>query len=423
MLFEIISSTIFGGISLKAYLSKSGEGSDSRKIQKLFTLTGLNVKDGNQTYTTQLLKKKTYEWGTEYRYRIPQGRCFEDYVAKQKVFEAGINNRVVKVEFKDLRWLKIDRNIISNIRSLYTRKLTDRKEIELSYDGVLKIRVYNEPLPEKIPWKKDYLKKDSYSVLIGFNQTDIFHHDFDKRKHLIIAGVPGSGKSAIIKTIITTLTMQKPDDVTFSLIDLKEGAAFTRFKNMKQVVNFGTNEAEAKEIFKDVQKRMQEDYKKIVRNGFEDIAEAKNPKRHFLIIDEAADLVDDRNSMDVLTDIVRKGRGAGYYVIYSTQYPSKEAIPMQIKRNIPSRLSFVLDSSSASMTVLDGAGAESLPEIPGRGIYKNTKQTTIQTPFMSNSLIDELICPYIIDKGGSNGETVKRETREDIVIFEKTRFS
>jgi S-DNA-T family DNA segregation ATPase FtsK/SpoIIIE len=48
MIFEVITSTIFGGISLKAYLSKNGEGNDSKKIQKIFTLTGLNVKDGKE---------------------------------------------------------------------------------------------------------------------------------------------------------------------------------------------------------------------------------------------------------------------------------------------------------------------------------------------------------------------------------------
>src|SRR5437763_11230482 len=133
MIFEVVSTTVFGAISLKAYLSKSGEGNDSKKLNKIFTLTGLNVKDGQRTLTTQLLKKKNYEWGTEYRYRIPLGRSFEDYVAKQKAIESGLNTRSVKVEIKDLKSLKLDRNIIANIKGLYTKKLSKQKEIELSY--------------------------------------------------------------------------------------------------------------------------------------------------------------------------------------------------------------------------------------------------------------------------------------------------
>jgi S-DNA-T family DNA segregation ATPase FtsK/SpoIIIE len=194
MIFEIVSSAVFGGISLKAYLSKSGGGNDSRKIQKIFTLTGLNVKDGKETLTAQQLKKKDFEWGTEYRFRIPLGRSFEDYLAKQKAIESGINTRSVNIQFKDLRKLKLDRNVISNIKSLYTRKLTDRKEIELFYDGVLKIRVYNEPLSKKIDWKPEFLKKNTWSVLVGSNYTESIYHDFDKRKHLVIAGATGFGK-------------------------------------------------------------------------------------------------------------------------------------------------------------------------------------------------------------------------------------
>jgi S-DNA-T family DNA segregation ATPase FtsK/SpoIIIE len=238
-----------------------------------------------------------------------------------------------------------------------------------------------------------------------------------------LPGPPDSEKSVIIKAIIVALTLSNPNDVTFSLVDLKGGAAFTRFKNMKQVVNFGINNEDALNILKDVQKKMNDDYQKIVDDGFEDVVEAGISKRHFLIIDEAADIAGDNTSMEILTDIVRKGRGAGYYVIYATQYPSKEAIPMQIKRNIPARLCFVLDSSSASMTVLDGPGAENLPEVPGRGIYKEVKQTIIQTPFMSNSQIDDLIRPYIIDKGAKFNEQVKRETRKNTLIIKETGLS
>lgn len=420
MLFEIITTTLMGAISAKAYLSRKGEGNDSRKLQKIFTLTGLNVKDGTDTLTTQLLKKKNYEWGVEYRYRIPLGRSFEDYLAKQKAIEAGVNTRSSKIELRDLRGLKLDRNLIRNVKGLQTKKLSKRKEIELLYDGILKIRVYNEPMTKKVEWKEDFLNHGSWAVTIGLNRNERINHDFDKRKSLLIAGVPGSGKSVVIKLIITSLILQNPDDVTFSLVDLKEGAAFARFKHLRQITHFGKNETEAIEILKDVQNRMNVDYKKIVDAGYEDVTEATTKKRHFLIIDEAADLADNRVAMELITDIVRKGRGGGYYVIYSTQYPSMQAVSSQIKRNIPSRLSYVLDSTTASVTVLDTKGAEELPDLPGRGIYKDTKSKIVQTPFMSNQRIKELIQPYI--KEGGN-EAPKQTARTDTFKLEKTRLS
>jgi S-DNA-T family DNA segregation ATPase FtsK/SpoIIIE len=421
VIFEILTTGIMGAIAVKAFVKKNGLATnDSGKIQRIFSLSGLNVKDGKDTLTTQLIKKKEYPWGWEYKYRIPLGRSFDDYINKQRTLEDGLNNRKKKITIGDLKSLQLDENIIENVKELWTNKLVKRKELELSFDGLLILKIYNEPLPTKIDWKPEDLKKNTWSVLIGSNRNGEVYHDFDKRKHLIVAGATGGGKSVVMKSIITSLVLSKPNDVTFSLIDLKGGPAFARFKNLKQVVNFGVDNEESLEILKNVQQKMNEDYRKIVDNGHEDVSEAGIRKRHFIVVDEAADLADDKACMAILTDIVRKGRGAGYYIIYATQYPSAQAIPMQIKRNIPARLCFVLDSATASVTVLDGAGAERLPEIPGRGIYKEVKQTILQTPYMSNDVIRELIKPYIVKKEVKPVEEIINSSgRNDTVSFEK----
>lgn len=424
MIFEVVTTTLMGAAALKAYISKNGVGNDSKKIQRIFTLTGLNVKDGDRTLTTQQLKKEIHDWGTEYRYRIPLGRSFEDYLTKQKVIEAGVNTRSVRIQFKDLRGLKLDRNIISSIKGLQTKKLTHRKEIELINDGVLKIRVYNQPLSDKVLWTNSMLKSGTWAVPVGVNREGIIYHDFDKTKHLIIAGVPGSGKSVVMKLIITALTLQNPDDVLFSLIDLKGGPAFARFRNLKQVKNLGIDNTEALKILKELREDMENVYKNVlVPNGFEDVTEAEIKKRHFVVIDEAADLAGDKEAVEILTDIVRKGRGSGYYVIYATQYPTTQTVASQIKRNIPARLTYVLDSTIASNAVLDTSGAEELPEIPGRGIYKMVKQQILQTPFMNNKLIDELIQPYIVQKEVVVSETPKPKARANTFVAQKTRLS
>lgn len=424
MIFEVVSTAVLGGLAIKAHLSKNGAGNDSKKLNRIFALSGLNVKDGKETFTTQLLKKRNYEWGAEYRYRIPLGNSFNDYVAKKGVIEAGINSRRVKVELGDLKDLKLDRNIISNIKGLYKKKLTHRKEIELVDDGVLVIKVYNEPMTSKVSWNEEMLKPSTWSVPVGVTRDSVIYHDFDKTKHLIIAGVPGSGKSVAMKSIITSLILQQSDNVSFSLIDLKGGPAFARFKNAQQVKHLGINNEEALEILKEVQEDMERMYQEVlVPNGYEDITEAGIKERNFIVIDEAADLADDKQAVEILTDIVRKGRGSGHYVIYATQYPTTQTVASQIKRNIPARLTYVLDSTIASNAVLDTSGAESLPEIPGRGIYKMVKQQIIQTPFISNKEIETLIQPYNVKKEELRVETVKRKTRTDTFELEETRLS
>ncbi|MGF0469757.1 hypothetical protein ACQQ6W_08875 [Lysinibacillus fusiformis] len=66
MLFEILTTSLMGGIALKAFSKSRGMSSnDSGKLQRIMSLAGLNVRDGKDTLTTQLVKKKQYEWGWE----------------------------------------------------------------------------------------------------------------------------------------------------------------------------------------------------------------------------------------------------------------------------------------------------------------------------------------------------------------------
>jgi hypothetical protein len=412
MLFEIGSSIVMAGVAGFAYFKQNGPATnDAEKIQKIFNNVGWSGKNGE---TIRLHRKSKIDGGIEYVYQLPLGFDRKKVESNRHILEDGLNIRhKLEIDKAALLRIKLDKTFIKQIKKILKGKTAGRKEIELDFDGMLRIKVYHEAMPDRIDWEPGMIRAGSVSVPIGVQRRGVKYHDFDERKHLIIAGVPGSGKSAIIKLIIAVLTLQRPEDIEFSLIDLKEGAAFKRFEHMRQTVNFGTNAEEALEIFEDVQEKMNKTYRQVVADGFEDVTEANVKKRHFLIIDEAADLVDDPKSMKILTDIVRKGRAAGFYVIYATQYPSAQAIPMQIKRNIPARLSFVLDSGTASTTVLDTTGAEDLPDIPGRGIYKDTKMGVLQAPYMSNKKIKEIIEPHIIIKS-------KKEDTNERPIGKKT---
>ena len=104
MLFEFLTTSIMGGIALKAFTKKQGLATnDSAKIQRIISLSGLNVKDGKDTFTTQLIRKKQHDWGWEYKYRIPLGRSFEDYANKKSILEDGLNNRRKRLTMANLK--------------------------------------------------------------------------------------------------------------------------------------------------------------------------------------------------------------------------------------------------------------------------------------------------------------------------------
>lgn len=423
MLFEILTTTFFGGIALKAFVEKNNlAGNESGKIQRIMSLSGLNVKDGDKTLTTQLIKKKQYEWGWEYKYRIPLGRSFNDYLNKLDILQDGINNRRKRITLTDLKRLDFSKSILQQLQPLWKTKLGQQKEVELDYDGLLIIRVYDHPLPKQISWNEQFLKMGTWQVPIGITRNrEIIYHDFDKSKHLVVAGATGYGKSAILKLIVTSLIAQQPQNTELTLIDLKGGSAFHRFRHCKQVKYYSRNPETAREVLLKVQENMNQSFENVVNNGFEDIKEAGIKKRHFVVIDEAADIADDKIAMSIITDIARRGRSAGYYLIFCTQYPTAEVIPSQTKRNIIARLCYAVDTDIASRVVLDESGADKLPDIPGRGIYKNgIKRYTVQSPFISNKQIQSIILPHEKKEVQHDNKAPTNEPRrENLVTFEE----
>lgn len=428
IIVEIASTMAFAGLAGFSYVKSNGNTptkSDSEKILKIFNNAGLN-KGGE---TIRIIRTEKIDNGKMYVFQIPLGLGSEDIFNKKGVIEDGLNtrSRENEIHFKDIKKikdLKWDKTIFEQLKKIFTKTKMINKEVEIEFDGMLKVKVYDSPMDTEIPWKKEMLRPGEWKVLIGKKRTELIYHDFDKTKHLIIAGVPGSGKSVVMKLIITSLILSQPDNVTFSLIDLKGGPAFARFKDCKQVKNFAVNNKQAVKILEEVDEDMERVYRDVlVAKGYEDITEAGIKERHFLVIDEAADLASDKYAVEILTNIVRKGRGSGHYVIYSTQYPTTQTVASQIKRNIPARLTYVLDSAIASNAVLDTNGAEDLPETPGRGIYKMAKQAIIQTPFISNSEIDKQIKPYINIRPRKEDENGIKKGSKDIERAEDGKYS
>jgi S-DNA-T family DNA segregation ATPase FtsK/SpoIIIE len=397
VLVEIISSAAMGGLLGYTYIYQNGlGGNDTKKIENIAKNCGLVAKDGKMIRVHRRTRKNNY---TEYVFQMPQGLSSKDFQSKIDHFQDGLNIKrsVLDLSFSDLKTLNWKGNIVQEIKKLLEKKRKLKKEVEIDFDGMLIFRVFDHPLPEIFPYDDTLFKRlKGWEVPIGINNVgDLIKHDFDKLAHIIIAGATDFGKSNMLKVIITTLIHRKPDDVTFTLIDLKGGLSFSRFKNVKQVEIVAKNPEEALQALERVQERLNQTMEYLESQGFEDVKEAGMKARHFVVIDEAADIAEDEKCQSVLKDIARRGRAAGYRLLYATQYPTKETVSSQVKRNCIARLCFVLDTDIASRAVLDESGAEKLPLIQGRAIYKAHGKKVVQTPYIKNSFIEETIQPHI----------------------------
>lgn len=109
-------------------------------------------------------------------------------------------------------------------------------------------------MPPKIEWNESMLLKN-FKVIVGYTREGKpIVHDFDKAKHLIIAGATGYGKSVAMKLFVTSLIHQEPINTKLSLIDLKGGSAFHRYKDCKQVEYYARDPKEAEQTLKKYKK-------------------------------------------------------------------------------------------------------------------------------------------------------------------------
>lgn len=444
MIFEILTTSIFGGIAATAFIKKQGlSTNESGKIQRIMSLSGLNIKDGKDTLTTQLMKKKQYDWGWEYKYRIPLGRSFNDYMSKLDVLQDGINNRRKRIRFAELKALKFDSTIIRQLQELWKKKLTEVKEIELDFDGLLIIRVYDEPLPTHI----DFVPGENWCVPAGMtrDKNTFKFHDFEKIPHLVLGGATRYGKSNFINSIIVSLLKSNPENVRFFLVDLKGGVELSDYENIKQTVSIAYEPEEALVTLEMAYQKMRELQRKVRLLGKKKIEETNIKERYFIIIDEVGELNPNEaiDKKDIVKDgfiihksektvkeecqrymsqIARLGAGLGFRQILATQYPTGDVIPRQCKQNSDAKLSFRVQSATASRVVLDETGAELLPQIKGRAIYQTAdKREILQTPLITSETIQSTILPHIIEKEAINLEKdeVIAERRSDTVTFEE----
>lgn len=418
-----------GALAVKSYTAKNGLTNESGKIQRILSLSGLNVKDGKETHTTQLIRKKQFEWGWEYKYRIPLGRSFDDYVSKLRVLEDGLNNRRKRITIADLKAIKFDKDILNSLNSLIQTKLTDRKEVQLDFDGLLIVRVYDNPLPQQV----EFISGERWSVPVGItrDKNTFKYHDFEKIPHLVIGGATRYGKSNYINTLINSLLISNPEHVHFYHIDLKGGVELCDYEHVKQTESIAYEPEEALQTLQAAYEKMRSIQRQVRASGKKNVQQANIKDRYFIIIDEVGELnpaeavtreekLLKQECQTIMSQIARLGAGLGFRQILATQYPTGDVIPRQCKQNSDAKLSFRVQSATASRVVLDETGAELLPQIKGRAIYQTAdKREIVQTPLITEDIIKSTIKPHIVMKGWSDDKKeVVDSVREDIVTFE-----
>ena len=200
--------------------------------------------------------------------------------------------------------------------------------------------------------------------------------------HGLVAGTTGAGKSELLQTIIAVLCVaNRPDAMTFVLIDYKGGSAFKDCARLPHTVGMvsdldGHLTVRALDSLGAELKRREE---MLLHAGAKDIEDYWDTKRLrpelnlapmprlVLIIDEFAAMVADLpDFVNGLIDIARRGRSLGVHLILATQRPAG-VVSADIRANTNLRIALRVTSSDESADVIDAPDSAYIAKsTPGR---------------------------------------------------------
>ena len=225
--------------------------------------------------------------------------------------------------------------------------------------------------------------------------------DLATMPHLLVAGATGSGKSACLNGMISSLIMERsPAELRLLLIDPKrvELTPYNGVPHLLTPVVVETDEVVG--LLKGMVNEMLDRYRRMEEEGVRNI-ESYNKRTSdkmpmlVVVIDELADLMMSA-AFDVeqtLCRLAQLGRATGIHLVVATQRPSVDVVTGLIKANFPSRISFSVTSQVDSRTIIDTTGADKLL---GRGdmLYlplDASRPERVQGVFISDAEVEHLV--------------------------------
>lgn len=202
--------------------------------------------------------------------------------------------------------------------------------------------------------------------------------------HGLIAGTTGSGKSELLQTIVGALAVaNRPDAMTFVLVDYKGGSAFGDCVRLPHTVGMVTDLDEhlVRRALESLSAELRRREHMLADAGAKDIedytrAVARQPgstplPRLLIVIDEFASMA--RELPDFVTGLVniaQRGRSLGIHLLLATQRPSGVVSP-EIRANTNLRIALRVTDAAESQDVLNAADAARIAKsTPGRAYVR-----------------------------------------------------
>jgi S-DNA-T family DNA segregation ATPase FtsK/SpoIIIE len=222
----------------------------------------------------------------------------------------------------------------------------------------------------------------------------------DEAAHCLLAGFTGSGKSVLLRVLLTNCILAYPPaQLRIHLSDLKGGLELNTFEHIEHVDSFNTTVEGTKDILDrlivEMYKRLDMFVKARVKNidGYNQRAKDKLP-RILLVIDEFTNLGRDREAQGMLDELLMKARSQGIHIIASLQEPRAENIPGRLKDNFGATIALRAKNAIASRIIMDDIKAAYLRG-NGHGILRSIEDTEFQGYWLSPDRAEQLLYKYL----------------------------
>jgi DNA segregation ATPase FtsK/SpoIIIE, S-DNA-T family len=318
--------------------------------------------------------------------------------------------------------------------------LRRRGEIEEALDvsaefwyerGLVNMRAATGQLPDRVTFSDFYSRPrpklvGRLPIGIGMTRHGPLWSDLADLPHLLVGGQTNSGKSAFIRQLLTWAVLtHSPEDLRLGLIDLKGGLEFNVFERLPHMLGPVARDLDGCLALMEVLlAELDQRQAALDRLGAESIRRwnAVGSGRHLpyvlVVVDEMAELSAVESStrdekgrrqaaLASVSRMCRLGRATGFHVVVSTQRPDAEAVPGQIKANIPATVAFRVRSAINSRILLgeDNTGAASLPPMPGRGIWQFDNEVRFQSIWLDKPAAETAIAPLVGQMAGTERVT------------------
>jgi S-DNA-T family DNA segregation ATPase FtsK/SpoIIIE len=237
-------------------------------------------------------------------------------------------------------------------------------------------------LPEPTPtamaarWRAG---EDGLSAPIGVAAHGRFEIDAGQVEGLrmLLAGMPGTGKSELLQTLIGALAAShSPARLAFLLVDYKGGAAFGDCARLPHTVGMVTDldarlaDRARTALLAELRRReglLSEHGAKSLRELARRRPDA--PPALVIVVDEFATLVREVPAfLDTLVDVAQRGRSLGLHLVLATQRP-RGAVSDALRANTNLRMAMRVSDEGESRDVIEAPDAAAIPAgLPGRAI-------------------------------------------------------